>query len=76
MAIARAMSAKFKAFSLPVIKSYSVVPVFRYSVVPVFRYSVIPRFPVSRNADMHDANFVPMSTNQSGVIYTQLLRHE
>ena len=40
MAIARAMSAKFKAFSFPVIKSYS--------VVPVFRSSVIPRFPVSR----------------------------
>ena len=39
MAIARAMSAKFKAFSFPVIKSYS--------VVPVFRSSVIPRFPVS-----------------------------
>ena len=34
------MSAKFKAFSFPVIKSYS--------VVPVFRSSVIPRFPVSR----------------------------
>ena len=33
------MSAKFKAFSFPVIKSYS--------VVPVFRSSVIPRFPVS-----------------------------
>ena len=40
MHIARAMSAKFKAFSFPVIKSYS--------VVPVFRSSVIPRFPVSR----------------------------
>ena len=37
--IAHAMSAKFKAFSFPVIKSYS--------VVPVFRSSVIPRFPVS-----------------------------
>ena len=37
--IARAMSAQFKAFSFPVIKSYS--------VVPVFRSSVIPRFPVS-----------------------------
>ena len=33
------MSAKFKAFSFPVIKSYS--------IVPVFRSSVIPRFPVS-----------------------------
>ena len=41
MAIARAMSAKFKAFSFPVslIKSYS--------VVPSFRSSVILRFPVS-----------------------------
>ena len=38
MAIARDMSAKFKAFSFPVIKSYS---------VPVFRSSVIPHFPVS-----------------------------
>ena len=39
LAIARDMSAKFKAFSFPVIKSYS--------VVSVFRSSVIPRFPVS-----------------------------
>ena len=46
MAIARDMSAKFKAFSFPVIKSYSVVPVFRSSVIPFFRYSA--RFPVSR----------------------------
>ena len=35
-----AMSAKFKTFSFPVIKSYS--------VVSVFRSSVIPRFPVSQ----------------------------
>ena len=37
---ARAVSAKFKAFSFPAIKSYSVVP---YSVLPLFRvfqYSV------------------------------------
>ena len=40
MPIARAVSAKFKAFLFPVIESYS--------VVPVFRSSVIPRFPVSR----------------------------
>ena len=40
MPIARAMSAKFKAFSFPLIKSYS--------VVPVFCSSVIPRFPVSQ----------------------------
>ena len=39
MPIARAVSAKFKAFLFPVIESYS--------VVPVFRSSVIPRFPVS-----------------------------
>ena len=44
MAIARAMSAKFKAFSFPVIKSYSVVPLFRCSVVPLFRCSVVPLF--------------------------------
>ena len=31
LAIARDMSAKFKAFSFPVIKSYSVVSVFRSS---------------------------------------------
>ena len=40
MAIARAVSAKFKPFLFLVIKSYS--------VVLVFRSSVIPRFPVSR----------------------------
>ena len=43
MAIARAMSAKFKAFSFPVIKSYSVVPVFRSSVIPRFPVSLKPR---------------------------------
>ena len=41
MPIARAMSAKFKAFSFPVIKSYSVVPVFRSSVIPHFPVSPI-----------------------------------
>ena len=44
LAIARDMSAKFKAFSFPVIKSYS--------VVPVFRSSIIPRFPVSAGIGM------------------------
>ena len=43
-----AMSAKFKAFSFPVIKSYS--------VVPVFRSSVIPRFPVSRGKSTLDSD--------------------
>ena len=42
LAIARDMSAKFKAFSFPVIKSYSVVPVFRSSVLPLFRVFQCP----------------------------------
>ena len=35
--IARAVTAKFKAFSFLVIKSYSVVPLFRYSIFCVLQ---------------------------------------
>ena len=40
MPVARAVSAKFKAFSFPVLK---VIPLFRYSVLPLFRVFQYPR---------------------------------
>ena len=59
MPIARAVSAKFKAFLFPVIESYSVVPVFRSSVIPFFRYSAFSSIPVAA----YELMFVALQTS-------------
>ena len=61
MPIARAVSAKFKAFSFPVIKSYSAIPfsVFRVLQRPQILHYCLPTYPLPRNNATY--NFVWMS---------------